>query len=149
MSEQQQTGLPEGGKARRVYLLLRDEMASGALAEGAAIPAEQKLAEIHGVSRVTVRRALDSLAADGLIEKRAGAGSFVRPRAQSAAPITGDMASLMSQLVEMGRTTTARLISFAYGPAPATVATALDLVPGTRVQTATRVRLVDETPFPT
>jgi GntR family transcriptional regulator len=148
LSEQQQTGLPEGGKARRVYLLLRDEMASGALADGAAIPAEQKLAEMHGVSRVTVRRALDALAADGLIEKRAGAGSFVRPRAQSAAPITGDMASLMSQLVEMGRTTTARLISFAYGPAPSSVASALKLSRGGKVQTATRVRYSARAVFP-
>lgn len=147
MSEQQQTCLPEGGKARRVYLLLRDEMASGSLVEGASIPAEQKLAEIHGVSRVTVRRALDALAADNLIEKRAGAGSFVRPRAQSAAPITGDIASLMPQLVEMGRNTTARLLSFGYGPAPSAVAAALGLSPGIRVQTATRVRLVDDLPF--
>lgn len=146
MSEQQ-TILPEGGKARRVYLLLRDEMASGVLAEGTLMPAEQKLAEIHGVSRVTIRRALDALASDGLIEKRTGAGSFVRPREKSAAPISGDMASLMPQLVEMGRTTTARLMSFAYGTAPAVVAAALNIEPGARVQTATRVRLVDDQPF--
>ncbi|WP_417669725.1 GntR family transcriptional regulator [Roseibium sp.] len=147
MNQHQQTILPEGGKARRVYLLLRDEMASGVLAEGSLMPAEQKLAEIHGVSRVTIRRALDALAADGLIEKRAGSGSVVRPRAQSAAPISGDMASLMPQLVEMGRTTTARLISFAYGSAPATIAAALELAEGVKVQTATRVRLVDDMPF--
>lgn len=147
MNQHQQSILPEGGKARRVYLLLRDEMASGALAEGALMPAEQKLAEIHGVSRVTIRRALDALASDGLIEKRAGSGSVVRPRSRSAAPITGDIASLMPQLVEMGRSTTARLISFAYGPAPSSIASALNLTEGAKVQTATRVRLVDDMPF--
>ncbi|GGB43463.1 GntR family transcriptional regulator [Roseibium aquae] len=147
MSELLQTSLPEGGKARRVYLLLRDEMANGTLPEGGVMPGEQRLAEVHGVSRVTIRRALDALAADGLIEKRAGSGTFVKQREEVPSPLAGDMASLMPQLVEMGRNTTARLISFAYGAPPAAVARALDLQASARVQTAIRVRLVDDVPF--
>ncbi|TNF63135.1 MAG: GntR family transcriptional regulator, partial [Rhodobacteraceae bacterium] len=140
------TRLPEGGKSRRVYLLLREEIARGTHAPGALLPSEDKLAFSQGVSRVTVRRALDALAADGLIEKRAGAGSVVRaPRAPS--PIAADMATLIPQVVRMGRATTVRLLSFAYGPAPDPVRRALDLAPGARVQTAVRVRLTGDTPF--
>lgn len=136
--------LPEGGKARRVFLLLRDEIASGQRNTGSTLPGEQRLAELHGVSRVTVRRALEALAQSGLIEKRAGAGSVV---CGAAPAMAADMATLIPQIVEMGRRTEARLLSFAYGPAPAPVADALGLDEGARVQTAVRVRLAGSRPF--
>jgi len=140
-------GLPEGGKARRVYLLLRDEMSNGSYVPGSALPGEQKLAEIYGVSRVTVRRALEVLESDGFIQRRAGSGTVVRPMSQPAGQVAADIATLMPQLVEMGQATTARLLSFSYGPAPAVVAQAMVLAPSARVQTATRVRLIDGQPF--
>ena len=52
--------LPEGAKARRVYLSLRDQITEGRLNRGVMLPGEQRLAESFGVSRVTVRRALDA-----------------------------------------------------------------------------------------
>ena len=51
-------------KARQVYLVLRDRIISGALGFGARLPNENDLALAHGVSRVTVRRALGELARD-------------------------------------------------------------------------------------
>ena len=146
MSEHDTGILPEGGKARRVYLLLRDEITSGRFAAGAALPGEQRLAQMHGVSRVTVRRALETLAADGLIEKRTGAGSIVKGEVAQAA-IAADMATLIPQIVQMGRDTTARLLSFSYGEPPAAGASALGLSPGHKVQTAVRVRFLDDRPF--
>lgn len=139
--------LPEGGKARRVYLQLRDEIARGTHVPGTILPGETRLAEASGVSRVTIRRALDALAADGLIEKRVGAGSVVREAAGEAAPLSGDFTSLMPQLVEMTERTQARLLSFAYGTAPLPVAKALGLESGARVQTAVRVRLIGDRVF--
>ena len=138
--------MPEGGKSRRVYLLLRDEISSGTLPKGAVLPGEQRLAEHHGVSRVTIRRALEALAVDGLIEKRTGAGSVVRGAAGDTA-ISADMATLIPQIVAMGQSTTARLLAFTYGVAPGPVATALGLAQGARVQTAVRVRAMDDVPF--
>lgn len=139
--------LPEGGKARRVYLLLRDDIAKGTWGAGATLPGEQRLAEMFDVSRVTVRRALDALAGDGLIDRRPGSGTTVRPAPGRAATLAGDFTTLMPQLVEMGQRTTARLLSFAYGPVPQAVAQAMGLEVGARVQTAVRVRLVDGQPF--
>jgi len=140
------TPAPDGGKARRVYLLLKDEIARGAYPDGALLPGEQKLAVEFDVSRVTVRRALDVLHRDGLIEKRPGSGTFVRS-ARSGAAFSGDFATLMPQLIEMGQKTEARLLSFSYRVPTAAVAAALGLEAGARVQTAVRVRLIDGQPF--
>ena len=67
-------------KARRLYLLLRDRIVSGEDRPQTRLPSEPMLAERHGVSRVTVRRALDKLAGEGLIERRPGSGTFVAGR---------------------------------------------------------------------
>lgn len=141
-----QANLPEGGKARRVYLLLRDEIANGLHVDSPILPGEQRLAKSFGVSRVTIRRALEALSSDGLVERRAGSGTRVISAANTEA-ISADFANLLPQLVEMGRTTTARLLSFSYGPAPGPVRRALHLDEGTKVQTAIRVRLIDGLPF--
>ncbi len=139
--------LPEGAKARRVYLSLRDQIADGQLGVGENLPGEQRLAESFGVSRVTVRRALDVLADTGLIVRRAGSGSTVRKTEQHEKPVAMDFTTLMPQLVEMGQSTTARLLSFSYGPAPEFVARAMDIGQNEKVQIATRVRIAEETPF--
>ncbi|MBT8408443.1 MAG: GntR family transcriptional regulator [Alphaproteobacteria bacterium] len=137
---------PEGGKARRVYLLLKDEISRGVYPDGTALPGEQKLAAEFDVSRVTVRRALEALDGDGLIEKRPGSGTIVRA-GRDKAMVSGDFTTLMPQLIEMGCATEARLLSFAYGAPAALVASALGLGPDARVQSAVRVRLIDGVPF--
>lgn len=136
---------PEGGKAQRVYLLLRDEISRGEPAPGTALPGELRLAEMHGVSRVTIRRALDALAADGLIERRAGSGTIVRAPAMPQTGIAADFATLMPQLVQMGQTTTARLLSYAYVAPPPAIAEALH--DQGRMQRAVRVRMIEGAPF--
>ncbi|MEM8729876.1 MAG: GntR family transcriptional regulator [Pseudomonadota bacterium] len=141
------THLPDGTKAQRVYLSLRDQITEGQLSLGETLPGEQRLAEQFSVSRVTVRRALDALSQSGLIERHAGSGTRVcapsAPRARAAM----DFNTLMPQLVEMGQSTTARLLSFSYGKAPEAVAGAMGLASGEKVQIATRVRLTGDIPF--
>jgi GntR family transcriptional regulator len=141
------SSLPEGGKARRVYLLLRDRIAGGIHRAGDTLPGEQRLADSFGVSRVTVRRALEALAAEALIEKRPGAGSVVTQPPAGGDAISANFATLIPHLEEMGRETTARLLSFSYGAAPDAVARAMGLAPGARVQAAVRVRLSGGRPF--
>ncbi len=147
MREPETGRLPEGGKARRVYLLLRDAITNGVHPDGASLPGEQRLSELHAVSRVTVRRALEALASDGLIEKRTGSGSIVRAPRMDQGAIAADLTTLIPQIAQMGRETTARLLSFAYGAAPSGVAAALNLTGNQNVQTAVRVRLADGVPF--
>ena len=138
--------LPEGGKARRVYLQLLDGITRGTYPDGAALPAEQRLCVELGVSRVTLRRAFDALEAEGLIDRRAGAGTRVRTPQQKP-KMAADFSTLMPQLVQMGHETTARLLSFSYGVPPAAVASAMRISPTALVQTATRLRLIDGQPF--
>ncbi|MEW6596236.1 MAG: GntR family transcriptional regulator [Pseudomonadota bacterium] len=57
---------------------LRDRIHGGEFASGAALPTEERLCSDYGVSRITVRRALDALISQGLITRRRGVGSFVR-----------------------------------------------------------------------
>ena len=54
-------------KAHRLYLLLREQILNGEVEVDARLPSEPALAQEHGVSRATVRRALDRLAAGATI----------------------------------------------------------------------------------
>jgi GntR family transcriptional regulator len=134
------------GKARQVYLVLRDRITSGAMPYGAKLPPEPVLAETHGVARITVRRALARLAAEGLVERRPSAGTRVTFE-RTAPPVVADIADVLASLLEMGRRTRVQLLSFEYGLPPASVAEALRLSPGERTQRSVRVRLVDGEPF--
>lgn len=61
----------------RVAKALREQIRNGQFQLHERLPAERELAAIHGVSRVTLRRALNMLAEDRLIERRQGKGTFV------------------------------------------------------------------------
>ncbi len=63
---------------RRIYLELLEEIASGRFGPSGQLPTEFELVERFGVSRATVSRAVQDLARDGLVERRRGAGTFVR-----------------------------------------------------------------------
>ncbi len=69
-----------GGGPRYVQLRRRLEegIASGILPPDSSLPPEREIAEITDLSRVTVRKAIQELVRDGLIEQRQGSGSFVR-----------------------------------------------------------------------
>lgn len=57
---------------------LAGAIAAGKYAKGARLPSEAQLVKQFGVSRPTVRRALLDLESEGLIERRAGSGTYVR-----------------------------------------------------------------------
>lgn len=61
---------------------LRVSISSGRFRIGQTIPAERELAEQLGISRVTVRRAIEMLVSEGLLTVRRGAGAYVSPRIQ-------------------------------------------------------------------
>jgi GntR family transcriptional regulator len=61
-----------------MFTVLRDQIVRGQYRAGTMIPKEEELCALFGVSRITVRRALADLEAEGLVEKRQGKGTFVR-----------------------------------------------------------------------
>jgi len=133
-------------KARQVYLVLRDRIVSGIFARGTRLPNENELAATHDVSRVTIRRALGELERERLIERRRRTGTHVVFK-HSAAPIVGDITGMLASLSDMGRRTTAKLLSFEYVPAEGPIADALGVSRPDLVQRAVRVRSVDGAPF--
>lgn len=64
----------------QVYVLLRQRIRDQDFDPGRPLPGEHQLAEEFGVSRVTIRRTLQSLELEGLVERRRGIGTFPVPR---------------------------------------------------------------------
>lgn len=71
---------------QQIYLDLRQRIEDGTYPPGHQLPFERELCEQYAVQRITVRKSLELLAGDGLIEKQAGRGSFVKaaPEAMDA-----------------------------------------------------------------
>jgi len=137
----------DSSKSHRVFLQLRDAIATGEFAAGALIPGELQLAERFLVSRVTIRRALAALAQQGLIARRRGIGTLVVDQTLSTTHITADASSLMPSISRMGRDSQVRLLVFGYQPASSVVSEQLGLAANATVQHAVRLRLVDGKAF--
>ncbi len=72
-------------KYRTVFDTLQREIQSGRLGPGDRLPSEAQLERRFGASRITVGRAVRDLQLAGLVERRAGAGSYVKTRSLSDA----------------------------------------------------------------
>lgn len=72
-------------KHRRIYDALHQAISAGRWAVGERLPSEAELVKQFGVSRITVARAVNDLQTAGLVERRAGAGTFVKHVHKAAA----------------------------------------------------------------
>jgi GntR family transcriptional regulator len=139
-------------KYHQVYLLLREQLQEGRFAAG--LPGELALMRQFGVARVTVRRALEQLVAEGLIAREPGRGTRAlmtdAANASGAADGHGQRAQLtglLENLVSMGLKTSVKVLDLAIIPATLPVARALSVPAGTEVQKAVRVRSTREGPL--
>ncbi|THK39012.1 FadR family transcriptional regulator [Ensifer sp. MPMI2T] len=64
--------------SERVASAIREQVLKGEIPPGQKLPTESRMSEFFGVSRTVVREAIATLAADGLVEPRQGAGVFVK-----------------------------------------------------------------------
>jgi GntR family transcriptional regulator len=142
-------------KYHQIYLVLREQLREGRFADG--LPGELALAEEFGVARVTVRKALEQLSAEGLIERAPGRGTTPRRDGTQAAgtarrgAATGgsraQLTGLLENIVTMGLRTRVDVVSCELIPAPDDVAQALQIEAGAAVQKAVRVRSTREGPL--
>lgn len=65
-------------KYKAVVMDIRHKIASGEYARGDRLPATAELCEIYGVSRITIKRAMDDLVSEGLVARRRGSGAYVK-----------------------------------------------------------------------
>jgi GntR family transcriptional regulator len=140
-------------KYHQVYLVLREQLDEGRFADG--VPGELHLTKAFGVARVTVRRALERLAAEGLIERSPGRGTVALRGPPAAARRTGSTApaqraqltGLLENIVNMGLRTSVKVLRCEVLPASDQAARQLDIAPGAPVQKAVRLRATREGPL--
>lgn len=128
---------------RKVFDQLCADIRDGRLPVGAPLPSEQRLCERFGVSRITVRRALDGLAQDGLIDRGAGrVARVVAPRFVQTIVALEDPFNAM----RLVRGTSVRLLSFEWRIAEGAAARALQLDDGDQMLHFQRLREQDGAP---
>ena len=143
---QVRTGEPPDGAAQPKYRLLHDAL--GALIRdlpaGSGMPTERELCERFGVSRGTVRQALDHLEAEQRIYRHQGRGTFVAgPKMDHLLELSSHTALFRARSMEPG----SRLIGVSRVPAPVEVAAMLALAEGEEILQIERVRLADDEPL--
>jgi GntR family transcriptional regulator len=130
----------------QISTLIEDMVASGRLQDGDQLPTEEHLRAEYGVSRVTVRRALQSLEARGLIKRQRGRGTYVSAPFASA-PLPMPMNAFLETMAERRSRSKPSVKEFGFVPAPADVAVALQLNAGDSVLKVVRVRATGRTPI--
>jgi GntR family transcriptional regulator len=125
----------------RLARAMRGLIEIGHLRHREALPSERTLAQATGFSRVTVRKAIDELIRDGLISRRAGAGSYVARQTDQPMSVLVGFTADMKRRGTRGRSI---LIEKTVGlPGPDDLLK-LGISPGDRVIRLSRVRLSND-----
>lgn len=113
------SGWLDKGVARyyRLYELLSAALRDGTIAPESALPSEPELCARHGLSRTTVRRALDRLEREGRIVRKRGSGTYARPQ-QTVPRLCLELHSLPAALAALASRTSATTLRFALAPVP-------------------------------
>jgi GntR family transcriptional regulator len=114
------------------------------LEEGQAIPSERRLCEQLGVSRLTLRAALDDLVREGHLTRRHGSGTYVS-RPKIAQPLT--LTSFSEDMRRRGMVPGSRTLELRVVPAGARLGRRLQLSPESPVVRVKRLRLADGEPM--
>jgi DNA-binding GntR family transcriptional regulator len=129
---------------RTVYDSLRECILAGDYPPGVALPSEPRLVQDYGVSLITVRRALQELVLDGLIERRQGVGSFVR---EASRGVVVGLSSFDADVAEGRLRLTRELVADTELPAPADVAERLRMPEGATLRYLSRLDRQGAVPF--
>lgn len=123
---------------------LETAIASGRLAPGLRLENELQLSSRLGLSRPTMRRALQHLVDKGLVVRRRGIGTrIVSPQVRRSL----ELSSLFDDLTRSGQRPGTQVLSAGLVPAPDDVAEALELEPGTEVFRLERIRSALDQPI--
>jgi GntR family transcriptional regulator len=121
---------------------VRRRVEAGEFAAGRLLPSEAELSRGYDASRVTIRKALEALRRDGLVDARQGFGWFVA--ADPVRQTLGRLATIEGQLEAIGVVAERRILDFGFVAAPRRVRAHLGAGQVLRVR---RVNLADGEPF--
>lgn len=126
-------------------MALRDLIDQGAWAPGLQIPNEDRLCEMLGISRITLRHALRNLEEAGMLRREHGRGTFVRS-ATMVAGVRG-LTSFTDEMQTLAVAPGTRLLLAQVIPASAEIAEALEIAEGDSVVQLRRLRLGNGQPI--
>ncbi|MEJ1160180.1 GntR family transcriptional regulator [Prosthecomicrobium sp. N25] len=123
---------------------LRGMISDGAVRVGEALPSERELSALTGISRVTVRKAIDTLLREGLLSRRPGSGTYVSTRIEQPASL---LAGFTADMRTRGSRPGSVWIEKVVGPPTPEEAMMLAVGPGAPVVRLARVRTADDEPL--
>ena len=126
-------------------MALRAWIERGEWPPGSQIPNEDRLCELLGISRITVRHALRNLEEAGFLRREHGRGTFVRA-ATMVAGVRG-LTSFTEEMKTLALTPTTRLLEASRLPADKEIADALEIAAGDSVVQLRRLRLGNGVPI--
>ena len=121
---------------------LRTRVEGGEFTAGRLLPSESELSATYSASRVTIRKALEDLRSEGLVDSRQGFGWFVA--GSTVRQPLAHLATIEAQLEAEGRASERRILDFAFVKPPARIRSLLGVDKALKV---TRVNLADGEPF--
>ncbi|PWW20455.1 GntR family frlABCD operon transcriptional regulator [Cytobacillus oceanisediminis] len=124
---------------------IKDAIEKEVYLPGKKIPNEGELCEIYGVSRITVRRAIQELVEAGLLERKQGKGTFVCIRKLARELVTIDGFSNFSK--QLGRKSSKKVLGCEEIKATKEIAKALQLKVDSSVLKLSRIMYFDNEPF--
>jgi DNA-binding GntR family transcriptional regulator len=116
----------------------------GRMPPGSRLENEIQLADRYGLSRPTIRQAIQHLVDKGLLVRRRGVGTQV---VQAQVRRSIELTSLYDDLLASGRSPSTRVLELGTLPADDEVARHLDVPPGTEVVRLRRLRLTGDEPL--
>ena len=133
-------GSGEGPRYVQLRRRLIAGIESGALPPNSSLPPEREIAELTELSRVTVRKAIQGLVREGLIEQRQGSGSFVREPVTRMEQSLSHLTSFTEDMARRGMETTSTWLERGVFMASAEEVAAFGLAPGDNVARISRLR---------
>lgn len=129
----------------QIHETLKDQIVSNKLKAEEPLPSERELSDKLGVSRMTVRQAMDALRKEGLIYKKTGMGAFVSPHKLDIH--TRNLNGFSDEMRRRGMNPTSLLLSMDRVRADGETVKRLDLATTAEVFRLKRLRLVDGMPM--